>query len=124
MPEVKESFGCHIIAYHSTHIIPALLLSPTPLYANQLVSSIPAKVNGKDYDEENPFISPRQPAREMNLSALTQCDDKSASYECFSCSSSGICTLASLSTDFHTFVCLLVLLVHASHNSAQIAVLQ
>ena len=40
------------------------------------------------------------------LSVLTQCDDKSASYECFSYSSSGISTLASLSTDFHTFVCL------------------
>ena len=47
MPEVKESFGCHIIACHSAGVIPALLLLPTPLYANQLVSSIPAKVNGR-----------------------------------------------------------------------------
>ena len=57
MPEVKESFGCHIIACHSAHVVPALLLSPTPLYANQLVSSIPSKGQWKIMMKQIPSLA-------------------------------------------------------------------
>ena len=107
-PKVKESFGCHIIASHAAHAIALLSYLYLPccccqLFCMQTDWFHPYQQRSmEDYDEENPTLTHTR----YELSMLTQCNDKSASYECFSCSSSHIGTLASLSTDVHTSVCL------------------
>ena len=101
MPEVKESFGCHMIACRSARAIALLLY--LPCCCRQLFCMQPT---GFIHTSKGQWKMPTPTRMRNEPSVPTQCDDKSASYECFSCSSSHTGTLASLSTDFHTFVCL------------------